>query len=525
MKLLCWLTLATSLSAHAGVFTETFTSTTQKASSTLVWNFELGYLHPELQIIGYRNSSQPVASQTTFSVSDGSHGSFEPSTYSRFGTVVGNHITVDANQFPVLKVTRFYLDSTHTLSSVNGPLIIHSLSTVDIDGTIQCFGENGSPAVGTTGGAGGIGRCAGFAGGQGGNATASGTNGSSLSGTSIGGSGGVYNSTSPQSGGGGGGGAGYVSNPGTAGANPVSGTNTGGAGGTPKSGLDHGFEILVGSGGGGGGSGSNTEGGGGGGGGGGTVIIRAVGAVTISTTGAILAYGGNGGSANSGGGGGGGSGGNISIFTPTTYHCALPNIVIVSGGSGAIPIIAGAGDGGAGSFGRTWDVGIFSGAVGETHGSSLAVDGTVGFVSGTAQTAISKSFDTQSTLVTYQSITANPTNSSISFEVAASNDDFTNDDSGWINANLITTLVKKRYIKYRIIVNNSNATTPTLVDDVFINYEIGIKEDFSFKSSGCGIVKNSSPQNFQWLVTLFLFFPMILAWRLRTKTAQVLTKK
>lgn len=526
MKFLFWLTILVSLTANADVITETFSNTNQKQSSTLVWNFALGTLHPELQIIGYRSGAQPVASQTTFSVGDGIHGAFDISTYSQFGTVVGNHITIDANQFPILKVTRFHLDAAYTLSSINGPLIIQSLSTVDINGIIQCYGSDGSAATGSLGGAGGQGRCAGFAGGNGGNAANSGTNGLSLSGTTIGGGGGNYAGGNPQSGGGGGGGAGYVSNPGTPGDAPVSGTNTAGIGGVPKSGLDHGFDILVGSGGGGGGSGSLFHGGGGGGAGGGTVIIRAVDNVTISTTGAILAYGGNGGTANSGGGGGGGSGGNVSIFTPATFHCASGNVVVVAGGNGGVPTIAGAGDGGAGSFGRTWDVGNFSGAVGETHGSSLAVDGTVGFVSGTAQVAISKSYDTQSTLATFQSIAANVVSSDITFDVAGSDDNFVSDDTGWINSAAISAIVEKRYVRYRISINNSDSQNPTIVDDIFITYESGTKENFSFKSAGCGLVKNQPPQNTSWLLIILLTIPLILAWRLRKiKTVQAPAKK
>lgn len=530
MKLLCWLILLTSMAANARVFTETFNTTTQLASSTLVWNFELGYLHPNLQIYDYSDGVQAVASQTTFSVGDGSHGPFELSTYSQFGTIVGNHITIDANQFPILKVTRFKLDAAYTLSSINGPLIIYSLSTVDIHGVIECFGENGSPAVGATGGSGGIGHCAGFAGGSGGNAATSGTRGLALAGTSSGGNGGNY--TGNAKGAGGGGGAGYTNSPGLVGGNSaVSGavTNVGGSGGAPKSGLDHGFDILVGSGGGGGGSGSFTEGGGGGGAGGGTVIIHAVGDVSLSPTGAILAYGGIGGSANTGGGGGGGAGGNIKIFTPAFLNTTVPNVIVVSGGNGGMPISPSAGNGGIASDGRTWDVPgdlNFNGPVGETNGSTLASDGKVGFVSGTAEVAISHSYDTESTLATFQSITANPASTDITFEIAGSDDNFASDDTGWINSAAISAIAKKRYVKYRISLNNSDALNPTLVDDVFINYDPGTKENFAFKSGGCGSAKNSPPKNLQGLLILLLCIPLIVAWRLRKpKTVRVPVKK
>lgn len=525
MKLLCWLILLTSMTANARVFTETFDTTTQLVSSTLVWNFELGYLHPQLQIYNYRNSTQAVASQTTFSVSDGSHGPFELSTYSQFGTIVGNHITIDANQFPILKVTRFNLDSAYTLSSINGPLIIHSLSTVDINGVIECSGQDGSPAVGATGGAGGIGRCAGFAGGNGGNAATSGTSGLSLAGTSIGGSGGIF--AGAVSGAGGGGGAGYTNNDGSPGVS--AGGNTGGSAGLRKAGLDHNFDILSGSGGGGGGSGSSTQGGGGGGAGGGTVIIRAVGNVTISVTGAVMANGGNGGAANSGGGGGGGAGGNISIFTPTNIHCVSGNVITTYAGTGGSPSVPFPGDGGDATDGRIWDMagnGNFTGGVGEAQGSTLLLDGIVGFVSGTTQVAISKSYDTESTLATYTSITANPASADISFDVAGSDDDFVSDDSGWINSAAISAIAKKRYVRYRVNVTNSDDANPTIVDDVYINFDPGTKENFEFKSGGCGLVKNIPPQNMQWLISILLFIPLILTWRLRKpKTVQDPVKK
>jgi len=525
MKILCWLILFTSMNANARVFTETFNTTTQQVSSTLVWNFELGYLHPKLKIYNYRNSTQAVASQTTFSVSDGSHGPFELSTYSQFGTIVGNHITIDANQFPILKLTRFNLDSAYTLSSINGPLIIHSLSTVNIDGVIECSGKDGSAAVGATGGAGGIGRCAGFTGGNGGNAATSGTIGASLSGTSMSGGGGIF--TGAVSGAGGGGGASYTDNDGSPGVS--AGGNTGGSAGLRKAGLDHNFDILSGSGGGGGGSGSSTQGGGGGGAGGGTVIIRAVGNVTISLTGAVLANGGNGGAANSGGGGGGGAGGNISIFTPTNIHCASGNVITTYAGVGGTPDFTFPGNGGNASDGRIWDMAgnsNFTGGIGEAQASTLLIDGIVGFVSGTTEVAISKSYDTESTLATYTSITANPASSDITFDIAGSDDNFVNDDSGWINSAAISAIAKKRYVKYRVNMTNTDDTNPTIVDDVYIGFDPGTKENFEFKSGGCGLVKNIPPQNMQWLISILLLVPLILAWQLRKpKTVQAPVKK
>ena len=522
MKFLCGLILLISLSAKARVFTEDFTSLTYKDSSTLIWNFELGILHPELLIHGYGQSS---TSQTTFSVSDGSLGAFEPATYSQFGTVVGNHITIDAAQFPILKVTRFHLDSSHTLSSINGPLIIHSLSTVLIDGVITCNGNNGGDAVAGTGGAGGSGRCGGFSGGAGGNSSTSGSDGLPTAGATTGGGGGFANSALTGAGGGGGGSHYNLTINGDAGFNGPP-DNLGGAFGIGSS--DHEFTNLNGSAGGGGGSGSTTGGGSGGGAGGGTVIIHAVSGVIVSNGGAILATGGNGGAATTGGGGGGGGGGNIKIFTPATLDVQAGGLITAAEGTGALSSSQTApdGKGGDGGLGRTWiGVGnlILSGSI---NSNILYSEGTAGFVSGTVQTATSKTFDTGSKRVVYDSFVANPVSSDITLQVAGSDDNFVSDDSGWINAAAISGISTKRYFKFRVSLNNSDSANPTFVNDVTLTYNPGQIDDFSFKSGGCGLVKNTPPNSSPWLLSLFLLAPLILAWRLRkSKTVRVQVRK
>lgn len=528
MKFLCGLILLISLSAKARVFSEDFTSLNYKDSSTLIWNFELGILHPDLLISGY---GQTAASQTTFSVSDGNLGAFEPGTYSQFGTVVGNHITIDVSQpqFQILKVTRFYLDSSHTLSTINGPLVIHSLSTVRIDGVITCNGNNGGNASAGIGGAGGTGRCGGFSGGNGGNASTSGTAGLPLVGTTTGGGGGEAASALNGAGGGGGGSyyntgingdAGFIGPP----------DNLGGAFGVGSS--DHEFTNLNGSAGGGGGSGSTTEGGSGGGAGGGTVIIHAASGVIVSNGGAILATGGNGGTTfSNGGGGGGGGGGNIKIFTPSTLEVEVGGLITAAPGTGAFSSSQGLtvgsdGCGGIGGAGRTWiGVGnlILSGSI---NSNILYSEGTAGFVSGTVQTATSKSFDTGSKRVTYQSFIANPVSSDITLQIAGSDDNFVSDDSGWINAAAISGISTKRYVKFRVSLNNSSFANPTFVNSVTLTYDPGQIDDFTFKSGGCGLVKNTPPNSSHWLLSLFLLAPLILAWRLRKpKTVRVRVRK
>lgn len=527
MKFLCALILLISISAQARVVTEEFTSLTKKDSSTLIWNVELGLLHPEIQVFNYRHTGQAIASQTTFSVSDGSLGPFEPATYSRFGSVVGNHITIDASQVPILKVTRFFLEASYTLSSINGPLVIHSLSTVKIDGVIECQGNDGSSPTGVLGGAGGTGRCGGYAGGAGGASATSGVKGFPLTGNVTGGDGGIYTGATP--GAGGGGGAGYVGLDGDVGENSNPAANAGGNPGVGFNGVDHSFINLNGSAGGGGGTGGEAaatpEGGSGGGAGGGTVVIHAVSGVTITSTGSILAYGGQSGATTNGGSGGGGGGGNVKIITPAKFEIETGATVDTTAGDGATPGNTDAGKGGLGSIGRLWLVAgsyVTSGTL--TNGSSLLDEGESGFVSGTVLTATSKSFDTGSTQVIYQSVSTIPVSPDITVYVAGSDDNFVTDDTGWINSAAISALTKKRYFKFRVSLNNSSATNATLVDSVSISYDPGLQENFAFQSAGCGIVKNPNPN--MWSGCLLLLLPLLLALRLRKpKTVRVRVRK
>lgn len=513
--------LLISWQTKAAVITESFLTTQNKESSTAVWNTATGFVHPTLKINGYQAIAGPVTSGD-FSVGDGSDGSFNVSTYANFGTVAGNVITINALDHSTLNFTNFTLDSGYTLTAINGPLIIHSLSTVVINGTINCSGGNGSAATGALGGAGGIGRCGGSNGGRGGNDNTSGTGGLPLTGLVSGGGGGSFIGAALGSGGGGGGS--YSGNNGVIGTNSASpATNTGGAAGSGATGANHDFTILNGSPGGGGGSGSGTssEGGGGGGAGGGTVVIHAVGNVTISNTGFILARGGNGGTANDGGGGGGGAGGSVKVFTAGNLHLDTGTDIDVNAGAGAVTVTGNAGDGGAGAFGRTWsNYSAFSGSGSESHASSLLSLGTIQYNTA-SQVAVSKMFDTSSTLAEFQSISASPASPDIVIEVSGSNDGFISDNSGWLPSTSIATLNKRRFLKFRITLTNSNATTPTQIDDVQINYAPGIKEDFQFKS-GCGRIGGLPPPTSSSSLTIFLLclLPLLISMRLKTVRTQ-----
>lgn len=458
-----------SFQVRADLLTENFSTLTNSASGTAVWNVALGIVHPGLQVTNYQVIAQPVVSGTNFSVGDGSDGPFNSTTYSNFGTVSGSTIIVNAGSRPSLNVTSFQLNNGDTLTAINGPLVIYSQSTVQIDGIIDCDGIDGSPASGASGGAGGSGMCGGSAGGAGGNATVSGTQGLPVTGTVTGGFGGIYVSGSV--GAGGGGGAAYSGNDGSNGTASTPATNTGGAGGSGSTGANHQFTILNGSPGGGGGSGSATGGGGGGGGGGGTVIIHAVGNVTISATGLITARGGLGGSSVSGGGGGGGGGGSVKIFTPGNIDQVAGTDVDVFGGNGGTPVSGTAGPGGTGSFGRTWlNATAFPGAGGESHPSLLLQTGTIEYNTGVSQTAISLPYDVSSTTVIYNAASTDVTSADIGVEVAGSTDNFVINDTGWLPVSSLSTLNNHRYFKFRISLNNSNAAAPTTFSSFTVDY-------------------------------------------------------
>jgi hypothetical protein len=544
-------------SAFADVIGENFTTSNKKDASgtTAVWNLALGIIHPNLQVSNYQVTGFPVVPITHFEVGNGSDGAFSLETYANFGSVSGSIITVNALSKPVLNVTSFQLVNGYTLTAINGPLIIYSQSTVRIDGTINCSGLNGENSAAALGGSGGNGRCDGKNGGAGGNMASSGFQGLPVSGDVTAGQGGQY-STGAGGGGGGGGGA-YAGNDGSNGDSSTPPTNSGGAGGAGSAGANHQFTILNGSPGGGGGSGSNLLGAGGGGAGGGTVVIHAVGDIIISATGSILARGGNGGNAFSGGSGGGGGGGSVKIFTLGNLELDSGTSVDVTGGIAGTTQTGNAGVGGTGSFGRTWlNYSTFSGNGTESHPSLLQQLGTIEYNT-TLQQVTSLSYDTLSSSVIYNSVSTDNTNADISLEVAGSIDNFATASSGWLPLSQLSNLNNNRYIKYKISLTNSNATSPTTIDSLAINYNPNLPppppappplpspspapapnnfgvNNYQFSSGGCGMVKTAitpsvsgfskhiDSRNFMLhvlLVCLLMIGPVFISLKLRSRNS------
>ena len=484
------LVLLFPLSAYADTLLWDFSQLTDLASGDLVYNQHLEVLHPSLNIV------EPTGAMTTaidFSVGDGSHGEFNRSTYLNFdsdGDVTGNVIVIDALQFPTLKFTNFTLQSGWTLYSINGPLVINALGDVVIEGTINCSGAAGGNAVGTTAGLGGEARCGGANGGDGGATNSDGLDGEDIDSNVTGGKGGNNGGVAVA----GGGGGSWNTGPGNS---STAGANSNPSGGQAGAMLtDPLFSIRGGGAGGGSGSGTPTEAGAGGGAGGGQVIINVVGNFTLgsatnNTIGFILANGGAGGDSNvPGGAGGGGAGGSISVYSAGRVE------ILNTNGSGASQAAKGLGgsnslaaNGGNGGTGRSWYptqdfsfVGFYTPAE-ESPVDTLTAD--VNF-SPNQQSAESQIYDLLNTRVSINSITVSPNSSDFSVQLAGSDDNFLNDDTGFTSD--LTLLERKRYIKIRASITTSNVNNPDKMNSILIDYSPGNAEEFDFTATSCARV-------------------------------------
>ncbi len=488
---------------------ETFSSRSHLESGTAVWNQTLGKIHPTLRVMNFKPGFTPL----DLSVGDGSDGSFDPSTYAQFsqaGDLSGNIIRLDTTVHPVLHLTRFELAQGWFLEPVGtAPLIIESLTDVDIQGEIWCNGHDGGASIGPTPGAGGLGRCGGKAGGDGAAPGLGGANGVGVTGAVTGGVGGNFVGASYV--GGGGGGSWRAANP------PTNGPGATGAGGF--AGLFSGdpeFLNVLGSGGGGGGSGSGdgVTAGAGGGAGGGVVVIRAVGNVNIgaspvSAFGFIYVGGGRGGDAdNQAGPGGGGGGGSVQIFsggTVNVYNNDPGGASVASaglGGSNAVFVV-----GAVGGEGRSWFSAVTYNLVGFYTPSEEApvVRGNIEYTSA-AQYVITKMVDVVYSLVEVQDVAFSPASSDFSFEISGSNDGFVSDDTGWTTN--MALVAHKRYLKMKLNVATTNVNAPTMIDTATLNYEPSNLDSFKFQAAGCGRI--ADPQTPMGNLFLFLFAPLCL---------------
>ncbi len=510
-------------------------------NTTGVWNSALGTLHPTLKITGWVDGSGTPGSDINIDVGDGSDGPFNTTTYSQFGTVTGNVIAINTDVKQELNVTTFHLDDGWIIRPTGSrPLIIRSLSDVIIDdATIDCSGASGSAVVQDNGSStvsapsGGSGRCGGGRGGNGGRnfGGGAGTAGTASSAVNSGGGAGDT-ANSANGGGGGGGGGGYYNQ--SVGSGETSGGNATGSqapAGTVYN-TDPSFQSSLFGGGGGGGGGSyidspldNKEAtGGGGGGGGGVVIIHAARNVTLTHHGSYInASGGTGATAGNdtvwpggtglGGGGGGGGGGTIWIAAANQVDdtaATLPSTdfgIFASQGTGGTG--ANGRDGGTGSYGRSWvadtdTAAPLCGTCSQTEypGTYMNDYGRVRYNTG-AFTFITKSFDLSNTKPQINSLTLQESGTgTATAEISASDDNFVNDNSGWISSTGNLSLVSgKRYVKVKVSINNTSTTTPKQVTAISLDYTVTNTTSFDFVSA-CG--RFGSPWEFLFLFSLLL---------------------
>lgn len=491
-----------SLTTKASQITEGFTSTVlaDVPSSTAVWNIALGVIHPSLFV--NRWNAGGTDQFTSFDVGDGRDGAFIPSRYALFsenGDISGNTIRLSTDRFHQLRVTEFQLDNTWTIEAQGAfPLIIKSLTTIKIDGTINCNGGNGSPQNldDTIKSAGGTGRCGGGKGGDGAIVGTASEVGASPDPALTDAVGGINAANAGALGEGGGGGGAFsqdISNN-----SPASGPRA--AGGTSSQ--DDGFlTVAGGTGGAGGGTYSfapNRSNGAGGGAGGGIVVLWAVKEVAVSATGNISVDGGNGGSGTigggKGGGGGAGGGGGVWILAGTTADVTGP--VTAHKGIGGT---SDGGDGGDGAEGRTW-ITDSDGALGDCFPSGngdspqtvLAKLGCVEY-STIPEVAISASFDLLNSkpknLVS--GLVADLQGGTAELDWAGSSDNFTSSNSGWFPSTNLIPASGYRYVKYRLRLTNVGVLTPTTVDSVSLTYEGEKKSEYKFIAAGCGVLGKS----------------------------------
>ena len=500
------------------------TLTREAESSTAVLNTALGKVHPHLQADDWDDDFALPQLTTTFSVGDGRHGKFTAEAeYLTFhkGTYAGDHvIKIDTDDYPELAFTEFKLEAPWVIQPTGSkPLVIRSLSTVTIAGTIDCSGDDGNASdVKTISPAGATGRCGGSAGGAGGSTSATAAAGSApaTNAASAGGAG-----VAEGDGGGGGGGM-DQSAPGPVLGKDVTDTGAGGAAGTP--GNDSGFTTEGGGAGGGGGAvyqniadpGAHSSGASGGA-GGGTILIYAVGNVSVAGT--VKADGGDGGAtggSGKGGAGGGGAGGSVLLFSGGTL--TIDGTVTAKGGTGGAST---GGNGGDGGVGRLWTI---DGDGNPTLGGASVYDpfpvlptwGAVNSRTGTL-TLVTKQYDLDNTSPLVKSVSLESTisgASTVKLEVATSDAPFTEAEASWQEASNLFDKPIKRYVRFKVTLNNQSETSPATVERIDFEYEKQDQTRFDFSSCQKGTVGAPGGRPPGSLFVL-LFMPLLLALGLR----------
>jgi len=442
--------------------------------STAVWNIETRQMEVPLvvdrtAIDGEAQEDEPVL------IGTGGDGAFNAETMTQFDLLEGaviNQVTLSGDR--VYEFTSFRLPSGTTLRcSGSSALRIRVQGEARIEGTIDLRGGAGS------GGAGGTATCGGGAGGAGG-VGGNGADGTSVSSTALGGGGGGTASSAD------GGGAGY------AGAG-----NSGGGGGGGVAGAEYDDEfisLLLGGSGGGGGAANGGTNGGGGGGGGGMLRLSTGQDLRVTGTGQILARGGNGETSGSAGDGGGGAGGGLILF-------AGKKLII----AGTINFEEGQGGGtnGDGSPGRgrltsREPLDVTGSSI--TPGPEIAGEDRI-LYSAAAAEGVTLPYDTEVRFPNFVSFDATDVLSSgtIAYAIAGSDDNFTNDDTGFVDTDELARIAGKRYVRFRARLQGVTEGETPSVSGFTLNLEEGFRPTFRYRAAACA--STHSPQSLEqiWL--------------------------
>jgi len=508
--------------AFADTLTDDFSTRNNfpTSSGELIANQALGTLHPPLQITSYKSICDGGTTSTGVDFGDGSHGSFDSTTYSRFGTIIGSGpytLTINTDTYPVIYATDFTLDAAYTLTATGSqPLVIKALRDVTINGIIDCSGSAGTNAIlGITNlAAGGSGKCGGGQGGNGATSSTAATSGGTGISTVL--TGGAAGTGTTGAGGAGGSGHNWTAACGTPGTVATSG---GGGGGGVAAGNyeDSAIRNAGGGAGGGGGARGTNYSGAGGGAGGGHVEIYALRDLTISNTGRINVSGGSGGtSAGDSGGGGGGASGTIKIIaggTSTISNGGTNPKSLMTNGAGGTSTTGSAG--GSGARGRIWIIdnageNCFAPECDTNQNGGITTNpGTVEYKTGLhSSTSIAYDLNNHHTSLTLLSTTVlNAPNGTITLTAQGSKKGFGSDSTAFVLPGSIADLNGSRYVRYKVDINNTNTTAPIALDTATLTYTPGSSSSFNF-SAGCGTIDPNSQQN--RLISFFIFLLILI---------------
>jgi hypothetical protein len=522
-------------SSQADTLTEDFSTGTHFSSGPAIANPVTGVLHPPLEVSNHQTACDGAPSSVDINFGAGIHGPFNSTNYSRFGTVTGSGpytIAIDTDQFPVLYVTSFTLSAGDTIAPTGSkPLVIKAMGSVDVSGTIDCSGGNGtngapSPASLSSGGSG---RCGGGNGGDGATTGSVAQPGSAGIATVISGGGGGAGTLG--AGGGGGAGFNWTVACGTPGTSAVAGAG-GGGGAAGANYEDSAFRVQGGGAGGGGGAIGGGFSGGGGGAGGGHVEIYAIGNIDVTATGSIKVNGGNGGaSAGGSGGGGGGAAGSIRLASGglITVAGGATRISLGNGGLGGTSATGSAG--GNGAMGRDWIIDSLGDAcfAPECDAQNLgiaAASGAVLYKLGLT-TTYSSVYDLQNHHTTFSNQTQTVINAgsgAVTITTAGSRNGFSVDSTAYEPVATIANLAGSRYVIFKIDINNTNAGTPIIVDLFDLTYTPGPSTEFNY-TAGCGSIGKSNLSGGMIALTFLLFLlPVFVLGYLRFRHQEIPNK-